>query len=745
MKFNLIHSVSALALIAMSANVAAVERASANEVAIEIEEIIVTAEKFGRSLRDTNTSVVVVTGEELEDRSFEDLYDVVLRTPNVSQSFGEKGFTIRGIDQRLGAGGGLLINTIVDGASLPNNQSTFFGPYSAWDIGQIEILRGPQGTTQGRNAIGGAIVINSADPELDTFAAKARVSYAELDTYQLAAALNAPLVEDTLALRLSVDRRETDGWVFNPTRDEEYDLRTATTARGKLLFKPTDAFDAKYTLSYTDSSGGEDLVDFATFPEQRINTSNLPAEEGSEHLINTLELNWSPTEAVTVTSLSTYYEHDYVRIEDLDNSAADTGGLDRTQDDESFVQEVRVRYDNKGQLRGLVGGYYGIFDNSSEDSFFVPTAFLSPFLPPGLIFQDRIFATEEENIAIFGEAEFDFSDSVTLIAGARYDDESRDFSSVAQSTTDNPVVIPLLPSDELFENKTSYNAFLPKFGVRYDHSSDLTLGFTMQRAYRAGGTGVAVVSGQVSEFDPEYTWNYEVSLRASALEDNFLVKANAFYTKWSDQIVDQTTDFGRQNGIAIDTIPVNAGESELYGFELALEAAIDKNLTVFGSIGYAHTEFSDFVTATQELTGNQFNNASPYTASAGFDWRNELGLRVLGDASLRDGFFSVTANDPARSAFVPVINDSGVVIGQRETCAFSPCNDPRTAVSSTIILNAKMGYEAEVWSAYLFARNLLDKSYLTQRNAPGGFGGAGQVRTGEPRVVGLELTVRFGT
>lgn len=705
--------------------------------------IIVTGEKFERTIFETTTSVEVLTGDELEDRSIDDLYDAVLRTPNVSQSFGEKGFTIRGIDQRLGSGGGLLINTIVDGASLPNNQSTFFGPYSAWDIGQIEILRGPQGTTQGRNAIGGAIIVNSADPELGAFGVKARASYAELDTYQLAGTVNVPL-GDMVALRVSADQRASDGWVFNPTRDEEYDRREAFTGRAALLFEPSSRFRARYTFNYTDSRGGEDLVDLASFPDRRINTANLPAEEGSEHIINTLRLDWSPSDAITLTSLSTYYVHDYLRDEDLDNSPADSGRLDRTQDDDSFVQEVRLRFDDGGPFRLLVGAYYGRFDNRSEDSFFVPTAFLSPLLPPGQIFQAREFRTEEENVALFGEAELDIADRLTLIAGARYDDESRDFSALTTTTTDNPLVVPFLPADERIENATGYDAFLPKFGLRYGLSDDVVLGFTVQRAYRAGGTGVSTVSGLVAEFDPEYTWNYEASLRAATADDSLFVEANIFYTDWTDQIVSQITPFGIANGIPIDTIPVNAGSSELYGFEIAAEARPADTLSVFAAVGFTHTEFTDYETAHAEFTGNRFNNASPLTVSAGFDWRHPTGFRVLGDISLRDGFFSVFENDPARTVFEPIVDAGGNVIGQRRTCADSPCNDPLTAVRAATVVNLKAGYEAENWALFGFARNLFDEAYLTQRNAPSGLTPAGQGRTGEPRILGVELTVRFG-
>lgn len=749
MQSNLLRAVSTIALAtalpftAYAETIVEADGGAENSALESDPTIIVTGEKFGRTVLETTTSVEVLTGEDLETRSIDDLYDAVLRTPNVSQSFGEKGFTVRGIDQRLGSGAGLLVNTIVDGASLPNNQSTFFGPYSAWDIDQIEILRGPQGTTQGRNAIGGAIIINSADPELGVFGAKARAYYGERNSYQLAGTINVPL-GDNLAFRASVDQREDDGWVFNPTRDEDYDRRESLTARAALLFEPSASFRARYTLSYTDSTGGEDLVDVATFPEQRLNTSNLDALEGSEHIINTLRLDISPSDALTITSISTYYVHDYVRIEDLDNSPVDTGGVDRTQDDDSFVQEVRALYDNGGAIRALIGGYYGRFDNQTIDSFFVPTSFISPLLPPGLVFQDRDFSTFEENFAFFGEVEFDVTDRITLIAGARYDNESRDFSALSTTTTDNPLAAPFLPPDELIENSTTYDAFLPKFGLRYRLAEGVVAGATVQRAYRAGGTGVALVSGEVAEFDPEFTWNYEASLRATNPSGSLSLEANFFYTDWTDQIVEQITPFGIANGIPIDTLPVNAGASELFGFELSATVRPSSDFEAFASFGYVETEFTDYVTAEAEFNGNRFNNASPITASVGFDWTFADNFRALGDVNLRDSFLSIIENDPSLSTTEPILDDIGAVIGQRVVCDVEPCNDRRTRVEPSVVANLKVGYDTPSWSLYILARNLFDEDYFTQRNAPGGFGGSGQARTGEPRTVGAELTVRFG-
>ena len=732
--------VSALAIAAF-ANSAAVAQSAPADAAIEQTKgadtgpadanvIIVSGEKLGRTLEETTSSVIVYTGEELEARSVDDLYDLVLRTPNVTQSFGEKGFAIRGIDQRFGAGAGLLVTTVVDGAALPNNQATFFGPYSAWDIEQVEILRGPQGTTQGRNAVGGAIIINTADPVLGDFSGKARASYAELDTYQAAAAVNMPLGE-SLAIRLAADRRESDGYVFNPTRDENYDAREFTNLRGKVLFAPGNDFTALYTLNYTDSTGGEDLINFSQFPE-RLNFSNDPAIEGSESWIHTLELGYDISDSLSITSISSYYTQDYLRQEDFDLSPADIGNIDRIQDDENFQQEIRLNFDGGGNFRGVFGGFYGRYSSDVLDTVQVPTAFVNPQLPGGSIFQDRTILNNEENYAVFGEVEFDLTSRLTLIAGARYDRESRENSALSATSAiaDNPAFQPFLDQvlgqlapDVLLETDAEYDAFLPKAGMRYQASDHVTLGFTAQRAYRAGGSGISTVSQTVYEFEPEYTWTYEASLRANTPDRKFSIAANVFYTDWTDQIVNQLID----PNVPQDFIAVNAGASKLYGAELQLEARPSRTLTVFGALGLLDTEFTDYQTDQAEFNGNVFPYAPPVTISAGFDYRHPTGFRMLGDVNLTDDHFSDTINDATRVSSV----------GGIETCTAEPCNSPLVEVPSYVVVNLKAGYEAEAFSIYAFARNLLNENYITQLQPQG------DARSAEPRVAGVEVNFRF--
>ncbi|MYN64753.1 MAG: TonB-dependent receptor plug domain-containing protein [Acidobacteria bacterium] len=264
-------------------------------VALDIafsEDLTVIGQQQERSIQDTEASVVVATTEQLEATGIRNLYQLVELTPNVTSAYGEKGFAIRGIDQRgLGGGGaGLLVSVKVDGATVQNNQATFFGPYNTWDMGQVEIFRGPQSTQQGRNSLAGAIVMEGADPVYEPLV-RGRVSAGTLATSQTSATVNMPLVENKAAFRVSVDNRRSNGWVTNPTRDQnDYDFREAMNVRTKLRFDPTARFRGMVTFSYTDSRGGEDTVQLSTFPAERLNLSDAPAEEGSIHQISTVDL-----------------------------------------------------------------------------------------------------------------------------------------------------------------------------------------------------------------------------------------------------------------------------------------------------------------------------------------------------------------------------------------------------------------------------------------------------------------------
>ncbi|MEM8753418.1 MAG: TonB-dependent receptor [Pseudomonadota bacterium] len=691
-----------------AAGVGASEAAGQEGEPIILRDIVIEGELIDRTVQDTRTSVAVIQGEELERASDFDLYDVVERTPGVFSAFGEKGFAIRGVDQRGvgGAGNGLLVSTTVDGATVSNsNVLTFFGPYSNWDLEQIEILRGPQSTQTGRNALAGAIVIRSKDPTYD-FEAKARGEVASRETFGGSAAVNIPYEDAALAFRFSADARRTDGFVDNPTRDtDEYDAREQETYRAAVRFDPTDELSAILKYSHSRNFGGEDFVEAALFPGRRVNFSDADAEEGAVIDSVNLRVSYAATGYLTLESETTYFDADYTRTEDFDFSAEPIGTIFRDSDVENLQQEAKVLLD-LDRVTGVLGAFYTDISDVAPSGGTIPASFVEPdfaeLAPGATILLDNSRDTQTENFAFFGEVEFRPIPKLGLIFGARYDRETIELTSVNAFSSENEAVQGFLPPTTVEESSTTFDAFLPKFGVVYDATDDLSFGFVAQRGYRSGGTSVNLLTGERSDFGPEKTWNFEASVRSQWFGDRLTVNANVFYTDWTDQQVEVLGPSGNP----LDTNTVNAGKSELFGGEVEMRAQPIDGLDVFASGAFVETRFRDFPFGEENFAGNDFPFAPRFTAAFGATYSFENGFYVGGAASFTDDAFGNVENDAALKT------------------------------DSRFLVNAQVGFRADRWEVFAFARNLFDVDYVTGA-AVDETGELQRVRTGEPLTVGV--------
>ena len=696
-------------VLAMSASLAFSQE---NGQAFDLGTIVLRGELQQRSLEDSPTSATVETGETLERRGDADVYDVIERAPYVTSSFGEKGIAIRGIDQRgLGGGSGLLISTQVVGAALPSNQATFFGPYSAWDLEQVEVLRGPQSTQQGRNALAGAIILRSNDPTFDP-EYKLHLEAGSRDHFRYALVANQPLIDGKLALRFSAEHLENDGFVTNPTLGiDDYDGRESTTYRTKLLWNATEDVEVILSYSFSESFGGEDFIFEPPFPAARVNLSDVLATEGSEHEIFGLRVNWDLNDSLRLESETTYYLHDYVRVEDFDFTPQPFGNLSATARSEAIEQDLLLRFETQ-RVTGVVGVFYTEIDDDRPSIATADVGFFTTGVPTGIFaLRTDTFPTTIQNFAVYGEADIaadGLLPGLTFTVGARYDVEEFTFSNTSITT---PALLPPINVN----GSTTYEAFLPKVGVTYDFTDTQSLSFTLQRGYRAGGAQINAFTGVLNEFDPEFTTNYELAYRGGFYDDTLRIAANVFFTDWEDQ---QIRVFG-PSGNLLDSNVVNAGKSEVFGGELLVEGEPTANLSLFGSVGYAHTEFINFTSAGVNLAGNRFPNAPEWTAAIGgaYAWNN--GVIFAMDASYTgDSFFDATN-------------------------LATELSDDRW------LLNAQLTYEpGDGWLIGAYVRNILDEDYALQRNAtlvptPAGPIPGAQVRSGEPRTIGAFLTKTF--
>ncbi|WP_223274945.1 TonB-dependent receptor [Tateyamaria sp. syn59] len=714
----------------------------AQEEPVDLGVIILRGELQSRTVQDSATSVAVETGEELEQRSEQDVYDMLERTPGVTTTGKNAGISIRGVPRNgLGGGGSPVVSLQVDGIALPSTQSAFFGPYSTWDLEQVEVLRGPQSTQQGRNALAGAIVIRSKDPTYEE-EYKLRFGIGERGTVERAVAINLPLIEDRLALRFSVESFETDGSITNPTLGTDaFDRQEATTYRAKLRWDPTDSVNVVFSLNRARNFGTFAQVEEALFPVQRISRADSDFRHGAEHRFGGVKVNWEINNVWTLESETSYYEADYLRRADNDFTAVPLGTFVRTGNPEAFEQDLRLRFDYE-HVRGVVGLFYGTNDSDNITS---TTGDASAFnsrlpgtLPPFLLgevslVQDRNFGSSSKNYAVFGEADFDITSvpGLTATVGFRYDRDTLDNRRTELDSADfSPYLTRLqglgLPPTtiagiqarleallgaqiEPTETSETFDAFLPKVGLTYDWNDDISTAFTIQRGYRAGGSGINLSSGNQFSFGPEYTTNYEFAFRGSFMDGRLTTNANIFFTEWEDQQV------SNQNPAdVLDAETVNAAKSELYGFEVSVEAEVTRKLDIFAGVGYAKTEFKDFVLNRglpneQDFSGNSFGSPE-WSGAIGGTYYFDNGISASLDASYRGSSFT----------------------NFRNTERFD----------NRLLVNARVSYDnGRGLTATLYANNLTDVDFASSgaRATPAG----PVISVGEPRTIGAFIQYEF--
>ncbi|MEM8825461.1 MAG: TonB-dependent receptor [Pseudomonadota bacterium] len=688
--------------------------------AVDDDMIVVTGQKIERSLQDTQASVAVLTDEDIDSTYTPNFDALIQRIPNVNNAFGDAGFAIRGIAQN-GVDTGL--NTIssnltltvnIDDIPLTTTQQNLLSPTGSWDLDRVEVFRGPQSTIQGRNALAGAILLYSKAPTYD-FTAEAQAVYGSFDTQQYSAAVGGPIIPGILAFRASYDHQESDGFVFSPTLDsDEIAGNNDELARLKLLFEPAPDFTVNLTGIYADSEGTVFqgfLLD--TFEEtgQRVNVLDSPQRRFDESYLFGARMDWAITDGLTLSSITSYVDSDSGRNQDGDGTAAPIGFFTQINDIESVTQEVRAIYDTGGPVRGLFGGFFADIDAATEVVGNFPGDFFG--FPGSTI--DIVSETLEttENYALFGEAEWQMSDRLSLLLGLRYDNEE-----VAVLTSGSTILTPgptLTNPETLVSNR--FDAFLPKAQLVYDFNDRVSTGFTYSRGYRSGGAEVSVI-GTTIAFGAEFIDNYELSFRSTFLDDRITLNANAFYLDWSNQQV-QVPLLEAFPELAGDLPPgidestlfatVNAGDSEVYGFEGSLDVELTSTFDFYVTLGYNRTQFLDFpIGPDGDFDGNEFLFSPELSGTLGGEYEHPTGIFLNANVSYQNGQFS--GND----------------------------NDPFDFSESFAVVNARAGYRHEYFTIAAFANNAFDADYTTFVDAT-----FNQGQGGTEGVYGVQARVRF--
>lgn len=749
------------AAIAMSVSGVAV--GAEDQGALVLEEVVVSAQRREQTLQEVPVSVSAFSSGTIEKMDISSASDYLMVTPNVGFSEdGEGGsrsvnVSIRGVS-----------NITLDGIAASNSIGYYIDELSVGSVAQgtinpqlqdmerIEVLRGPQGTFYGRNAVGGAINITTKKPT-EEFYAEASLSAGSFDTFGAEGIFNVPF-SDKFMMRavLAYDESDTPIDNVNPTGNDPF--YEYSTARISFRALPTDDVTLDLSITQTEEDEGGDIsipsgiLDLDTIsifgfptPDSAIDTGQgfYPSNDdkidrdskelnNKEFTIINARVTWELGD-VTFKSITGYLDSSFDRTADLDGISLTIGPLPlrRVNDyeGESFSQEFRLQSAGDSDISWTAGLFYVKDELERKNQIQIMPKTDPNGVPVGFINNnDQEF--EFESYAAFGEVAWALSDTLELTVGGRY---SRD--EVTASEIDfNRGPVPVKDSVE-------FTDFSPRVVLTYIPSDDLTVYGSVSKGYKAGGTDVTGGSRtQGAKYDSEEVISYELGFKSRLADGRVSLSGAIFMLDWDDfQVQTDRLEDPTDISSAISTTQ-NAEEASAQGLELELAALLTENLTWTFSVGYIDAEFDDYDNAI--LKGNDSNgfanevNVSgkplPRTPEWSFHTSLEYGFEVAGmDSFVRADVIYVddTLSD---------IEAVGSLVGQTNSgAAFNLPSFPYQ-IDSYEVVNFSAGFEGEQFRVAAFIKNAFEEDYYT--GTSDNFGAAGIRLRPHHRELGVKFT-----
>ena len=727
-------------------------RAQTQAQAPTLEEVVVTARKREETLLDVPVTVNAFTQQTIESAGIEAPRDFVALVPNMTlvevQNVGNSFITIRGISQARNSEPSVAV--LVDGVLEPN-------PYEfdqeLNDVTSIQVLKGPQGALYGRNAIGGAIIINTAEPS-DHFEGAAKVGVGNGVSEKAQVAVGGPLDSaGTLKYRASLNYYNTDGYLENTYLDRKADPYRNYSGRLRLLWKLSDQWTADlrgfydrvettafyYIIPRSDESNP--FTDFSTPPNANdvtspIQTNNLGTDTRDVTDI-ALKLDYAAG-AGTFTAIS-----DYNHTKEIDTGdaydfrpittslvyfltagvpAALGGPFDQSQsqfiDVTTWSQELRFTSNKVGSFAWIAGAYYIhterfiSTDNLVDRGAGVPRVYHEPIVDPThplATNTNTTFLADSQNNnawAVFADATYEFSKQFELDVALRYDEDQR------QNTTRTPTAF--LPPAAVGAytgqvRKETFDAVQPKFTLRYKPSDNVTFYGGWSRGFRSGGfnqTGVGAVAAAAGNlgvhdiFQAEVADTWEIGAKSEFFDRRLGANLALFDTK-------STNGYFFYFDATTSTQNLGNLDARYKGGELELTARAASWLDVYASFGYTDGKITNM--EDPSVVGNRPPLLTKDTINAGFQVHAPLASGVNAVGRLDYQMIGTTWWDPYNV----------------------------TSRNPVDLLDLRAGLEGDRWSVTAWSKNLTDKRYNAEFS-PGGF-----LWRAPPRRYGLDFIYKF--
>ena len=654
-------------------------------------ELHITADFREKALEDSATSITAVPKKILKERGASHIEDVLNIAPNVNMSSGgsrAKYFQIRGIGERSqfiepkNPSVGLYIDNM--------DFSRSGGSATLFDVEQIEVVRGPQGTKYGSNALAGAIKLITTEPT------NKRKGHTEstIGSYgqkSLGIALGGPLVKNKLLGGFSVHSNKSDGTIHNDFLNrKDTNGRDELTLRGQLKWFANENLTVHLRYLHLDLDNGYDAF---SLDNSRNTQSDEPGNDAQKTNALSLNTKWNINPALKLETDVSFSnsDSDYSYDEDW-NHGQIAGGYDavdqylRKRNNKSFETKLLSKKDGR-LFNGKTDWLLGLHHSEKSEDLQRKYTYLG---------SDFTSQYDTKSTAVFGQLDTKINPQFKLITGLRVEEWKADYQ-------------------DSNNNKRPYRETLygGKLGLEYNLNYDHLLHASVSRGYKAGGinTNSSLPQDKLN-YDTEYQWNFEVGLNSSFLDNSLNTRISTFYANRKKQHLKNSTSITRPDGSSefVEYFK-NAPTGKNYGLEAELDWKINDKWKLKSSLGLLQATFNGDI-----RNGRDQAHAPNYQYMLGAEYALSHNLKAGINIEGKDGFY------------------------------FSDSHDEKSKAYN--LLNANISYAKGDWSTTLWGRNLLDKDYDTRgfnfgNNPTNGYAAETYTQKGEPRMLGLTVKYKF--
>jgi iron complex outermembrane recepter protein len=679
-------------------------------VRITVPTVIVTAQKEPADIQRVPVSVTAASKEMIADAGINIVSDAAMYAPNTY--FSE--FTARALSFARFRGIGSSpanpgITTYIDGVPQLNTNSSSI---DLLDVEQIELVRGPQSALFGRNTLGGLVSVTSGRPSLTAWTGNASVPVGNFGAREVRAGVSGPLT-DKLAVGIGMGRRDRDGFTTNDLTGNDLDYRSATSAKGQVLWTPASNWEARVIVTGERARDGDlALNDLGALRGNPFRAARDFEGRNDRNIVSTTALARREGQRFAFSTTTGFVRWTTRAVTDLDYTPAPLITRDNAEEDTQFTQEVRIasaanapaRLSGAAVLRWQAGLFL-FTQNYDQDAVNSLLPFVTSLSFPVSNHSPRS-ALDDAGVGVYGQGTLTFDENLDVTVGARVDRESKE---AMLDTFYLPQIAP--PTGVVAER--SFSNVSPQVALTYRFQPGRMAYASAGRGFKAGGFNPASPAGSEA-YGEELTWHVEGGTKTSWADGKLRANAAVFFIEWDDLQLNLPNP-----AVPAQFYIANVGGARSAGLELELSARPQSSVDVFATLGYTHARFKDgSVSSGLDVSGNALPSTPGYTATAGAQYSRALGTRV-----------EATLYGRAEAVFYGAFQYDDANTAEQEAYALA---------------NFRAGVRGRRLFAEAWVRNAFDTRYIPVAFAYGNFAPSGFVgEMGPPRTFGITGGITF--